>query len=78
MTATRTFLDDRGAAITEGAEVQVLYVDRTRGAELWMHRGTVVGFTRNRVAIRFPARNKPRTVGNECLRVIAAVEDGAR
>lgn len=65
-------LDDRGRIIEVGDTVQVLYVDRDRGAELWMHRGEVVGFGRTRVQVRFPCRVEPyNTVGAECLRVVA-------
>jgi hypothetical protein len=63
--------DDKGNEIREGDTVQVLYVDRDRGAELWMHRGTVVGFGRTRVKVKFPSRGEPQTVGSECLRVVS-------
>jgi hypothetical protein len=61
--------DDRGNEIHIGDEVQVLYIDRDRGAEMWMTRGKVIGFGRTRVKIQFPAKNPPYTVGPECLRV---------
>lgn len=67
---TSTMNDDRGNAIRTGDIVHVLYTDRDRGAELWMHQGTVVGFGRTRVRVQFPARNLPCTVGPECLRVV--------
>lgn len=63
-------LDDRTATIHLGDTVQVLYVNRDRGAELFMHRGVVVGFGRTRVQIQFPSRNKVYAVGPECLRVV--------
>lgn len=62
--------DDRGNAITVGDTVQVLYIDRDRGAEMWMHRGTVTGMGRTRVRISFPARCGTYAVGPECLRVV--------
>jgi hypothetical protein len=63
-------MDDKGNAIVVGSTVQVLYVDRGRGAELWMHRGEVVGFGRTRVKVQFPSRGTPQAIGPECLRVI--------
>ena len=63
--------DDKGNAIEVGSTVQVLYIDRGRGAEMWMHRGEVVGFGRTRVKVQFPSRTDPQPVGNECLRVVA-------
>jgi hypothetical protein len=67
-------IDDRGNPIEVGDTVQVLYIDRDRGAELWMHRGKVVGFGRTRVRVQFPSRAKPSSVGPECLRVIVPTE----
>lgn len=66
------FTDDKGNNITIGCTVQVLYIDRGRGAEMWMHRGEVVGFGRNRVRVQFPSRGKAQAVGAECLRVVAS------
>lgn len=63
--------DDKGTPIEVGNTVQVLYIDRGRGAEMFMHRGVVVGFGRTRVTIQFPSRNKHYNVGPECLRVVA-------
>lgn len=63
--------DDRGQLLQLGDDVQVLYIDRDRGAEMWMHRGVVVGFGRTRVQVRFPSRDKPQPVGAECLRRVA-------
>jgi hypothetical protein len=63
--------DDRDNTIAIGDTVHVLYVDRDRGAELWMHRGVVVGFGRTRVRVQFPSRALPQSVGNECLRVVS-------
>lgn len=63
--------DDRGRALQVGDEVQVTYIDRGRGAEMWMHRGTVVGFGRTRVFVRFPSRGTPQRVGAECLRIVS-------
>lgn len=60
--------DDRGNVLQEGDKVQVLYIDRSRGAEMWMHRGVVVGFGRTRVQVKFPSRGTPLSVGAECLR----------
>lgn len=62
--------DDRGNKIKLGEHVKVLYVDRDRGAEVWMDVGVVVAFGRTRVAVQFPARFLPQSVGPECLRVI--------
>lgn len=69
--AHSVMVDDKGRSIEVGSTVQVLYVDRGRGAELWMHRGEVVGFGRSRVKVRFPSRGNPQAVGPECLRVVA-------
>lgn len=66
--------DDRGNELQVGDEVQVLYVDRDRGAELWMHRGKVVGFGRSRARVHFTERTLPfYTVGPEALRVVSPV-----
>lgn len=64
--------DDKGNVIEVGSTVQVLYIDQGRGAEMWMHRGEVVGFGRTRVKVQFPSRGEPQSIGPECLRVIAA------
>lgn len=70
--ATTPMRDDRGAVICIGDEVQVLYIDRGRGAEMWMYRGEVVGFGRTRVKVQFAARTEPQSVGPECLRVVGS------
>ncbi|HLU31392.1 MAG TPA: hypothetical protein VK088_06490 [Acidimicrobiia bacterium] len=62
--------DHRGTVICIGDEVMVLYIDRDRGAEMWMDRGEVVGFGRTRVKVQFSARTEPQSVGPECLRVV--------
>lgn len=62
--------DDRGTEIRLGDEVCVTYINRDRGAEMWMHRGTVVSFGRTRVRVKFPSRGEAQAVGNECLRVV--------
>jgi len=68
-----THADDRGTSIKEGDFVSVLYVDRGRGAEQWMGKGQVIGFSRvERVWVKFPSRTKPQSVGCECLRVVPA------
>lgn len=63
-------IDTRGVTINVGDTVHVGYVDRGRGAEMWMDKGTVVGFGRTRVVVQFPSRTKPVRVGAECLRVL--------
>lgn len=63
--------DDRGREFQVGDEVVVLYIDRDRGAEMWMHKGHVVGFGRTRVRVKFPSRGEPQAVGGECLRVVS-------
>lgn len=63
-------VDDRQQPIAVGDEVAVMFIDRDRGAEMWMGRGRVVGFGRTRVQVRFPGRSNPQPVGPECLRVI--------
>lgn len=63
--------DDKGRHINVGDEVVVTYINTDRGAQVWMHRGEVVGFGRTRVLVRFPSRGKPQPVGHECLRVVA-------
>ena len=62
--------DDKGRPINLGDTVQVLFINTDRGAQVWMHRGVVVGFGRTRVQVQFPSRGKPQSVGNECLRVV--------
>ena len=66
----RLMVDDRNNPLAVGDNVKVLYINRDRGAELWMDTGIVVGFGRTRVKVRFPSRNLPQTVGSECLRKI--------
>ena len=63
--------DDRGNAINVGDEVVTVCINRDRGAEMWMHKGKVVGFGRTRVRVQFPSRGEPQAVGGECLRVVA-------
>lgn len=65
-----TLLDSRGKPLQVGQRVKVMYIDRDRGAELWMDQGMVVGFGRTRVNVRFPSRTLPQAVGNECLQVV--------
>jgi hypothetical protein len=65
--------DDRGRVINLGDEVVVTYINRDRGAEMWMHRGEVVGFGRTRVKVQFPSRGEPQAVGAEVLRVVEMV-----
>lgn len=67
---TTAFVDDKGRPLIVGQTVQVLYINRDRGAEMWMHRGMVVGFGRTRVKVHFPSRAWPQSVGPECLRVV--------
>jgi hypothetical protein len=62
--------DDRNTPLAVGQTVKVLYVDRGRGAEMWMDRGVVVGLLRTRALVQFPSRTKPQRVGPECLRVL--------
>lgn len=61
--------DDRGNPIQVGDEIVTTCIDRDRGAEMWMHKGTVVGFGRTRVKVQFPSRTDVSSVGGECLRV---------
>jgi len=63
--------DDRGRAIEVGDEIAVMYINRDRGAEMWMDRGKVVGFGRTRLAVRFPSRNGISKVGPECVRIVS-------
>lgn len=70
MTTTPTMKDNKGTVICIGDEVMVLYIDRDRGAQMWMGRGEVVGFGRTRVRVQFPERTEPQSVGPECLRVV--------
>jgi len=65
-------VDDRGTTINVGDTVAVLYVDRGRGAQLWMGTGRVVGFGPSRVVVQFPSRTTPQRIGAECLRVVAS------
>lgn len=69
------FTDDRGTPIRVGDTVHVLYIDVDRGAQMWMHRGEVVGFGRTRVRVKFPSRTNAQTVGSECLRVVETTPD---
>lgn len=63
-------VDDKGTKIKPDDRVCVLYIDRSRGAEVWMREGVVVGIGRSRVLVKFPSRTRPQSVGHECLRVI--------
>jgi hypothetical protein len=63
-------VDGFGVTINLADTVVVNYIDRGRGAEMWMDKGTVVGFNRTRVLIKFPSRTEPQAVGGECLRVV--------
>lgn len=65
-----SFRDQRGDLIEVGDEVCVTYIDPDAGAQMWMHRGTVVGFARTRVVIQFPSREGTSNVSPRCLRVI--------
>lgn len=65
-----TWVDDKGTPFQVGDEVVLLYIDRDRGAEMWMHKGTVVGFGRTRLRVQFPSRTEPSAVGPECMRVV--------
>jgi hypothetical protein len=62
--------DDKGTPLNIGDEVVMTCINRDRGAEMWMWRGTVVGFGRTRVKVQFPSRTDPQSVGGECLRVV--------
>lgn len=64
------FTDDRNVPIKLGDTVSVGFIDRSRGAEMWMDQGVVVGFGWTRVKVKFPSRTEPCSVGAECLRVI--------
>lgn len=63
--------DWTGYPIKVGDTVAVKHLDGNRGAMLWMNTGTVTGFGRTRVAVKFPSRGKSQMVGNECLRVLS-------
>ena len=65
-----TALDSQGVTIMLGNKVHVDYIDRSRGAEMWMGTGIVVGFGRTRVKVRFPSRTQSQAVGSECLTVV--------
>ena len=69
------FTDDRGREIEVGHEVAVLYINPDRGAAQWMNRGTVVGFGRTRVRVKFTIDRLPyRAIGPECLRVTTDIQ----
>lgn len=70
-TTPAVFLDDRNQPLAVGDAVFVVYVNRDRGAEVWMAHGVVAGFGRSRVKVQFPSRTKPQAVGAECLRITA-------
>ena len=57
--------------INVGDTIQVDCIDQARGAQMWMHRGRVVGFARTRVKIEFSSASGVYNVGPECLRVVA-------
>lgn len=65
--------DDRGREVKVGDSVAVLFINRDRGAEMWMGTGRVVGIGRTRLAIQFPSRNGISTVGSECVRIVDEV-----
>lgn len=64
------FTDHFGRPINVGDTVQVDCIDASRGAQQWMHRGTVVGFGRTRVKIEFSSATGVYNVGPECMAVI--------
>lgn len=68
--------DHFGTPIEEGDTVVVDCIDTNRGAQMWMHRGTVVGFARTRVRVQFPSASGTYNVGPECMKVIAKQGEG--
>lgn len=67
---TKTTRDSKDRVIQVGVTVHVDYIDRGRGAEMWMDKGTVIGFAQTRVLIDFPSRVGACAVGPECLTVV--------
>lgn len=66
----KTMTDHHGRGLHIGDEVAVLYIDRGRGAEMWMRNGIVKGFGRTRVKVCFPSRANADgwyAIGPECL-----------